>query len=82
MERSLVLARTMESYFMGFIVEYIECHKNNEADDLAKAPAHITLIPADVFFHVVEDASVKMVLPEPRVIHIVKAEDWRAPIVA
>jgi hypothetical protein len=82
MERYLVLVRTMESYFKGFIVEYIECHKNNEADDLAKAAAHITLIPADVFCHVVEDASAKIVLPEPRVIHIIKAEDWRAPIMA
>jgi hypothetical protein len=39
-------------------------------------------MPADVFFQVLEDASVKTVLPAPRVINIIEEEDWRAPIMA
>jgi hypothetical protein len=31
---------------------------------------------------VLEDASVKTVLPEPRIINIIEGEDWRAPIMA
>jgi hypothetical protein len=31
---------------------------------------------------VLEDASAKTVLPEPRVINIIEGEDWRAPIMA
>jgi hypothetical protein len=40
----------MESYFQGFIVECIECNKNAEADDIAKAAARNTPMPASVFF--------------------------------
>jgi hypothetical protein len=40
----------MENYFKGFTVEYIEWNKNSEADDLAKAAAHSTPMPADLFF--------------------------------
>jgi hypothetical protein len=72
----------MESYFEGFTVEYIECNKNTEADDLAKVVAHNTLMSADVFFQVLEDTSIKTILPEPRVINIIKGEDWRALIMA
>jgi hypothetical protein len=39
-------------------------------------------MPVDVFFQVLEDASVKTVLPESRVINIIKGEDWRAPTMA
>jgi hypothetical protein len=53
----------MESYFKGLIVEYIECKKNTETDDLAKATARNTPMSADVFFQVLEDTSVKTVLP-------------------
>jgi hypothetical protein len=56
--------------------------KNCEDDELAKAAAHNTVMPADVFFHVLEDASVKTIPPEPRVINIIEGEDWRAPIMA
>jgi hypothetical protein len=82
LERYLALVRRMESYFKGFIVEYIERNKNIEADDLAKVAARNTLIPTDIFFQMLEDASVKTVLPEPRVINIIEGEDWRAPIMA
>jgi hypothetical protein len=37
---------------------------------------------ADIFFHVLKDASVKTIPPEPRVINIIEGEDWRAPIMA
>jgi hypothetical protein len=36
----------------------------------------------NVFFQVLEDASVKIVPPKPRVINIIEGEDWRAPIMA
>jgi hypothetical protein len=66
LERYLALVRMMESYFRVFTVEYIECLKMPK--------------PADVFFQVLEDASVKTVLPKPRVINIIEGEDWRALI--
>jgi hypothetical protein len=64
------------------VVEYIECNKNTEADDLAKVAAYNSPMPGDVFYQVLEDTSVKTVLPEPRFINIIEGEDWRAPIVA
>jgi hypothetical protein len=63
-------------------VEYIKHNKNAEADQLVKATAHNTPMPTDVFFQVVEDASIKTVSLEPRVINIIKGEDWRALIMA
>jgi hypothetical protein len=80
LERYLALDRRMESYFRGFIVEYIERNKNAKADDLVKAATCNTPMPADIFFQVLKDASVKTVLPEPSVIKIIEGEDWRAPI--
>jgi hypothetical protein len=56
--------------------------KNTEADDLAKVVAHKILMPANVFFQVIEDASVKTVVPEPRLINVIEGEDWRSPIMA
>jgi hypothetical protein len=60
--RYLALVQRMESYFKGFIVEYIEHKKNTKANDLAKAAAHNTTMLADVFFQVLEDASIKTIL--------------------
>jgi hypothetical protein len=71
----------MENYLKGFTTEYIK-RKNCEADELAKATARNTPMPTDVFFQVLEDASVKIVQPEPMVINIIKGKDWRAPIMA
>jgi hypothetical protein len=64
----------MESYFKGFTVEYIEHNKTTKADDLVKATARNTSMHADVFFQVLEEASVKTVLPKPRVINIIEGE--------
>jgi hypothetical protein len=82
LERYLVVVQRMENYFKGLTMEYIECNKNAEADDLVKAVARNTPMPADVFFQVLEDASVKTVLLEPRVINIIEGEYWRALIMA
>jgi hypothetical protein len=72
----------MENYFKGFTLEYIERSKNSEANELAKAAAHNTPLLANLFFQVIEDTLVKMVEPEPRLINVIKGEDWRAPIIA
>jgi hypothetical protein len=56
-------------------VDYIECNKNTKADDLAKVATRNTSMPADIFFHVLEDALVKTVLSEPNVINIIEGED-------
>jgi ribonuclease HI len=75
LEKYLALVCIMESHFKGFTVEYIECNKNTKANDLVKATAHNTLMPANVFFHVIEDALVKTVLPELKLINIIEGED-------
>jgi hypothetical protein len=80
LEKYLVLVRMMENYFKGFTIEYNERDKNIEVDDLAKAVASNTLMPPNVFYQVLEDASVKKPLPEPKLINIIEGEDWRAPI--
>jgi hypothetical protein len=49
---------------------------------LAKVAARKTVLPPDVFFKTIEDPSVKIVDPEPRMINIVQGEDWRASIMA
>jgi hypothetical protein len=72
----------MENYFKGFKVDYIELNKNSEADQLAKAAARNTSMPANIFFQVLEDASVKTIPTETRVINIIEGEDWRASIMA
>jgi hypothetical protein len=82
LERYLALVQRMESSFKGFTMEYNEHNKNTEGNDLAKAAARNTPMLADVFFQVLEDASVKTVLPEPKDIKIIEGEDWRALIMA
>jgi hypothetical protein len=71
----LALIRRKESYFKGFTIEYIERTKNVEADELAKATAHNTPLPDDVFFQVISDASIKTVEAELRVINLIQGED-------
>jgi ribonuclease HI len=82
LEKYLGLIRKMENYFREFTVEYIERNKNCEANELAKATARNTPMLANIFFQVLKDALVKTIPPEPRVINIIKGEDWRAPIMA
>jgi hypothetical protein len=74
LERYLALLRKMENYFKGFTIEYIEWNKNCEADELAKAAARNTPMPADLFFQVLQDALIKMVPPKPRAINIIEGK--------
>jgi ribonuclease HI len=76
LERYLGPVRKIENYYKGFTVEYIERNKNCEANELAKVAARNTPMPADIFFQVLEDALVKTVLSEPRVINIIEGKDW------
>jgi ribonuclease HI len=78
----IALVHRMEHHFKRFTVQYIEWSKNTEVDDLAKVAARNTSMPADVFFQVLEDASVKIVLPEHRLININEEKDSRDPIMA
>jgi hypothetical protein len=71
----------MENHFKVFTVKYNERNKNIEADDLAKVIARNMPMPVDVFFQVLEDASVKTIEPEPRLINIIEGEDSRAPVI-
>jgi hypothetical protein len=61
----------MQNHFKGFTMEYIERSRNNEADQLAKAATHKMPLHADVFFHVIQDASVKTIEPGPRLINVI-----------
>jgi hypothetical protein len=72
----------MENNFKGFTLEFIERNKNAEADELVKATAQNTMFPTNVFFQTIEDASVKIVEPEPKLINAIEREDLRAPIMA
>jgi hypothetical protein len=51
-------------------------------DELAKATARKAVLPPDVFFQVIEDPSVKIVEPEPRMVNVMQGEVWRTPIMA
>jgi hypothetical protein len=82
LEKYGALIRRMGNYFMGFTIEHIESSKNTKATELAKAAARKTTLPPDVFFQIIENAYVKTVELEPRLVNITKGEDWRAPIMA
>jgi hypothetical protein len=76
LERYVASVRRMENHFKGFTIEHIERTKNIEAGELAKAAARKAVLPPDVFFQVIEDPSVKIVKPEPRVVNIIQGDDW------
>jgi hypothetical protein len=62
--------------------------RNEEADALAKAAARGDALPFDVFYHVIGTLAVRN--PEGlqitndaeghRIVNLIMAEDWRAPI--
>jgi hypothetical protein len=62
-------------FFKGFTVEYMDRNKNTEADELAKAAARNTSLPADDFLQIISNASIKTIEPEPRVINIIQGKD-------
>jgi ribonuclease HI len=70
-ERYLAAVCRMETYLKGFTVEHIERTENIEANELAKAAARNEVLPLDVFFHVIEYPSIKIVEPEPRMVNAV-----------
>jgi hypothetical protein len=72
----------MEGFFKEFTVQHMERAKNTEAYELAKAVARKVVLPPDVFIQVIEDPSMKIVEPEPRMINVMQAEVWRALILA
>jgi hypothetical protein len=56
-------------------VEYIERTRNTEVDELAKAAAKKVVLSPHVFFQVIEDPSMKIVKPEPRMINVIQGKD-------
>jgi hypothetical protein len=82
LEKYLALVKRIEFFFKGFTVEYIDKNRNTEADELAKAVGRNTPLSTNVFLQIILDASIKRIELEPRVINIIQAEDWRAPIMA
>jgi hypothetical protein len=80
LEKYLQLIERIENFFKDFTVEYIDRNKNAKVDELAKAAARNTPLPADVFLQIILGASIKIVESKPRVISIIQGEDWRAPI--
>jgi ribonuclease HI len=72
LERYLAIITRMENYFKGFTFEYVERTKNTEVDEPAKTAAtrNIVLQP-DVFFQTIEEPTVKIVKPEPRMVNII-----------
>jgi hypothetical protein len=82
LERYLALIRRMECYFKDFIVEHIERTKNAKDDELVKVAARNTPLPADIFFQVTSNASIKTFRVEHRVIKLIEGEDWHTSIMA
>jgi ribonuclease HI len=76
LKKYLALVRRMENYFKGFTVEHVDRNKNTEADEMAKAAAHNTPLPVDVFLQIISNTSIKMIEPEPRIINVIHGEDW------
>jgi hypothetical protein len=65
----------MENHFKAYTVEYIERSRNTEADGLAQAATNKMPLSTNIFFQVIEDASVKMFEQEPRLINFIEGED-------
>jgi ribonuclease HI len=78
--RCLQFLKEQEKYFEGFTVKNISRTHNSNADEIAKSTAQNTSLPQDVFFEVLNQASIKTKQEAPREVHIIQSEDWRAPI--
>jgi hypothetical protein len=76
-----ILKRTRE-YFEEFTVKNISRTDISDADEIAKAAAQNTNLPQDVFFQVLNQASIKTKQEVLREVYIIQSEDWRAPIMA
>jgi hypothetical protein len=80
--RYLQFLRDQEKYFEGFTVKNITRNDNLDADELAKAAAQNANLPQDVFYQILNQASIKEIQVTLREVHIIQSEDWRAPIMA
>jgi ribonuclease HI len=80
--RYLQFLRDQKKHFEGFTVKNISRNDNSDADELAKAAAQNANLPQDVFYQILNQASIKEVQVTPREVHIIQSEDWRAPIMA
>jgi ribonuclease HI len=78
----LQLIRDQEKHFEGFTIKNISRTNNEDADEIAKAAAQKIKLPQDVFYQVLTEPSIKAKQEEPKHIHIIESEDWRAPIIA
>jgi ribonuclease HI len=71
----LQFLREQEKYLEGFIVKNISRTDNSDADEIAKAAAQNTSLPQDVFFQILNQASIKTKQEAPREVHIIQSED-------
>jgi ribonuclease HI len=84
----LIVVRSLERQFKGFTLQHVDRAKNEEADALAKAAAKGDALPSDVFYHIIGTPVVcnpeclKITQDDGghRIINLIMAEDWRAPI--
>jgi ribonuclease HI len=84
----LAAVRSLERQFKGFTLQHVDRARNEEDDALAKATAKGEALPSDVFYHIIDTPAVHN--PEGlqitqdaeghRIINLIMAEDWRAPI--
>ena len=78
----LAAVRSMEKFFLGFIIRSFPRAQNKQADILAKAAAQYDLLPRDVFFETLKQSSVNCAEDPAKFINAVTSKDWRATIMA
>jgi ribonuclease HI len=84
----LTVVRSLEKQFKGFTLQHVDRARNEEADALAKAAARGEALPSDVFYHVIgtpafrspEGLQITTNAEGHRIVDLIMAEDWRAPI--
>jgi ribonuclease HI len=84
----LTVVRSLERQFKGFTLQHVDRAKNEEADVLAKEAAKGEVLPSDVFYHVIgtpavhnpEGLEITQDAEGHRIVNLIMAEDWRAPI--
>jgi ribonuclease HI len=84
----LTAVRGLEKQFKGFTLQHVEQNKNEEADALAKAAAKGKALPSDMSCHVIGTPAVHnpkglQIMQDAdshRIVNLIMAKDWRAPI--
>jgi hypothetical protein len=82
MSREILSRRTKDGKFLQRIYSGTYRKAVLPLDELAKATARKAVLPPDVFLQAIEDPSVKIVEPEPRMVNVMQGEVWRAQIMA